>query len=131
MPMRIEVSSGAGSVPAAADAVEALEGAADGVAVPPPLAARHRVIAFDQRGTGATPPSAGKYSTRLFAADALGLLDALDVEPAHVVGHSMGGRVAQWMALERPDRVRSLVLAATGPGQFREDRPVTRGVPVH
>jgi pimeloyl-ACP methyl ester carboxylesterase len=43
----------------------------------------------------------------------------------------MGGRVAQWMALDRPDRIRTLILAATGPGQFRDDRPVTRGVPVH
>jgi pimeloyl-ACP methyl ester carboxylesterase len=43
----------------------------------------------------------------------------------------MGGRVAQWVALDHPLRVRSLVLAATGPGEFRPDRPVTRGIPVH
>ena len=96
-----------------------------------PLAARHTVLTFDHRGTGATPSSAERYSTRLFARDALALIEGLGLEPAHVLGHSMGGRVAQWMALERPDRVRSLVLAATGPGQFRDDRPVTRGVPVH
>jgi pimeloyl-ACP methyl ester carboxylesterase len=95
------------------------------------LAERHTVVTFDHRGTGATAPAPGRYSTQLFARDALGILDALGLEPAHVVGHSMGGRVAQWMALERPDRVRSLVLAATGPGQFRADRPVTRGIPVH
>jgi pimeloyl-ACP methyl ester carboxylesterase len=95
------------------------------------LGARHTVVTFDHRGTGATPASSGRYSTRLFASDALALLDALGLDAAHVVGHSMGGRVAQWMALDRPDRVRSLVLAATGPGQFRTDRPVTRGVPVH
>lgn len=96
-----------------------------------PLAERHAVLTFDHRGTGATRPSSERYSTRLFARDALGLLDALGLEPAHVLGHSMGGRVAQWMALDRPERLRSLILAATGPGQFREDRPVTRGVPVH
>jgi pimeloyl-ACP methyl ester carboxylesterase len=95
------------------------------------LAAKHTVVTFDHRGTGKTAPSTGRYSTRLFAADALGLLDALGLAAAHVVGHSMGGRVAQWMALDRPDRVRSLILAATGPGQFRADRPVTRGIPVH
>ena len=96
-----------------------------------PLAVSHTVITFDHRGTGDSPASAARYSTRLFAADGLGLMDALDLPAAHVVGHSMGGRVAQWMALDRPDRIRTLILAATGPGQFRDDRPVTRGIPVH
>jgi pimeloyl-ACP methyl ester carboxylesterase len=96
-----------------------------------PLAERHAVLTFDHRGTGATPATAERFSTRLFARDAVGLMDALGLGPAHVLGHSMGGRVAQWIALEHPGRVRSLILAATGPGQFREDRPVTRGVPVH
>lgn len=95
-----------------------------------PLARRHRVLVFDHRGTGATPTSAERFSTRVFARDALGLMDALDLEAAHVLGHSMGGRVAQWMALDRPERVRSLILAATGPGQYRDDRPVTRGIPL-
>lgn len=58
-------------------------------------------------------------------------MDVLDIPAAHVVGHSMGGRVAQWMALDHGDRVRTLVLAATGPGQWNSDKPVTRGVPVH
>jgi len=96
-----------------------------------PLAGRHAVLTFDHRGTGETPPSPEPYSTRLFAQDALALMDALGLDRAHVLGHSMGGRVAQWMALDRPDRIRSLILAATGPGQFRDDRPVTRGIPVH
>jgi pimeloyl-ACP methyl ester carboxylesterase len=95
------------------------------------LATRHRVLTFDHRGTGGTPATDERLSTRLFAADALGLMDALGLAAAHVVGHSMGGRVAQWMALDRPDRVRSLVLAATGPGQFDAAAPVARGVPLH
>jgi pimeloyl-ACP methyl ester carboxylesterase len=95
------------------------------------LAERHVVLTFDHRGTGATPPGAGRYSTRGFAADAVALMDELRLGAAHVVGHSMGGRVAQWMALDRPDRVRSLVLAATGPGQFDPGKPVTRGIPLH
>jgi pimeloyl-ACP methyl ester carboxylesterase len=94
------------------------------------LTPTHAVLTFDHRGTGATPPSAERFSTRLFARDALGLMDALGLGAAHVLGHSMGGRVAQWMTLERPDRVRSLILAATGPGQYRDDRPVTRGIPL-
>ena len=95
------------------------------------LAVRRRVLTFDHRGTGRTPSTPGRYTTRGFAADAIGLMDALDLEAAHVVGHSMGGRVAQWMGLDHPDRVRSLVLAATGPGEWREGKPVTRGIPLH
>lgn len=96
-----------------------------------PLAERHTVVTFDHRGTGATPASAERLSTRLFAHDALDLLRSLDLPPAHVLGHSMGGRVAQWMALDGPERMRTLILAATGPGQFSDDEPVTRGIPAH
>ena len=96
-----------------------------------PLLERHAVLTFDHRGTGKTPPSLNRYSTRLFAEDAIRLMDALGLPAAHVLGHSMGGRVAQWMALDHPGRIRTLILAASGPGQFREDRPVTRGIPVH
>lgn len=96
-----------------------------------PLAARHAVLTFDHRATGATPSGEERLSTRLFAADTVALMDSLGLGAAHVLGHSMGGRVAQHIALDHPARVRSLVLAATGPGQFRADRPVTRGVPVH
>lgn len=95
------------------------------------LAREFKVITFDHRGTGNTPGTPGPYSTRQFAADALGLLQVLETGPTHVIGHSMGGRVAQWMALDRPDMVRSLVLAATGPGQFSGQKPVTRGIPLH
>lgn len=95
------------------------------------LAERHTVLTFDQRGTGRTPSGPEPYSTRGFASDAAGLMAALDLPPAHVLGHSMGGRVAQWIGLDAPERVRTLVLAATGPGEWRSDKPVTRGVPLH
>jgi pimeloyl-ACP methyl ester carboxylesterase len=98
------------------------------------LAERFTVITFDHRGVGGTPGTPGLYSTRMFALDALGLLTGLGFETACVVGQSMGGRVAQWMALEAPQRVRALVLSATGPGeypgQFEDGRPMMRGIPL-
>jgi pimeloyl-ACP methyl ester carboxylesterase len=81
-----------------------------------PLAERHSVVTFDHRGTGTTSGTDDTYSTRLFAADAAGLITDLGLGPAHVLGHSMGGRVAQWLALDHPHLVRSIVLASSGPG---------------
>ena len=75
------------------------------------------VITYDHRGTGTTPLGDEPLSTRLLAADAVALLEHLGLAPAHVLGHSFGGRVAQWMALDRPDALRSLVLAASGAGR--------------
>jgi pimeloyl-ACP methyl ester carboxylesterase len=94
------------------------------------LAGHSKVIMFDHRGTGASTSGIGPYSTRMFAADATALLEGIGVDHAHVLGHSMGGRVAQWMAIDGPSTVRSLILAASGPGQYRDDRPLTRGIPV-
>ena len=94
------------------------------------LAASHTVITFDYRGTGRSPGSDGPYSTRLFAADAIRLLAELRVGPAHVIGHSMGGRVAQWLALDAPEAVRSIVLAASGPGAYQDDQPAITGIPL-
>jgi pimeloyl-ACP methyl ester carboxylesterase len=95
-----------------------------------PLADGRPVITFDHRGTGETPGTTGPYSTRLFAADLAALLDDLGLGAAHVVGHSMGGRVAQWLVLDRPDTVRTLILAASGPGQFSSAHRQTAGIPI-
>lgn len=80
------------------------------------LAAQHRVITLDYRGVGDTPGTDDPYSTRLFAADAAALIRELGVGPVHVAGHSMGGRVTQWLAIDSPDVVRSVTLLASGPG---------------
>lgn len=78
------------------------------------LARDFRVIVFDHRGIGASEAGdAELYTTRAFARDAVAVLDAAGVQAAHVVGHSMGGRVAQWLAVDDPERVRKLVLIAT------------------
>jgi pimeloyl-ACP methyl ester carboxylesterase len=88
--------------------------------VVPGLARSFRVIRFDHRGIGASSEgSAENYTTPAFAADAVAVLDAAGVRRAHVYGHSMGGRTAQWMAVDFPDRVASLILAATSAGDAR------------
>ncbi len=72
-----------------------------------------RVTAFDQRGHGKSATTPPGFSTEDMARDVLAALDAAGIESAHVLGMSMGGMVAQHLALLAPDRVRSLVLVAT------------------
>jgi len=79
----------------------------------PALAERHRVIWFDNRGTGRSQATA-VASIEDMASDALAVLDAAGVDRAHVYGVSLGGVVAQQVALQAPDRVRGLVLGCTG-----------------
>jgi 3-oxoadipate enol-lactonase len=81
-----------------------------------PLAESYRVITFDNRGVGDSDAPPGPYDTATMAADAVGVLDALGIEKAHVMGASLGGMIAQMVALEHPDRVDRLVLACTTPG---------------
>ncbi len=80
------------------------------------LAEDFDVIAFDHRGTGESPRSEGGFTLRDLADDAIGVLDALEVESAHVVGVSMGGMIAQELVLAHPDRVRTLTLGCTFTG---------------
>jgi pimeloyl-ACP methyl ester carboxylesterase len=77
------------------------------------FSARHRVIAFDNRGVGQSDAPDRPYTTHMMARDTLGLMDALGVDRAHVIGVSMGGMIAQELVLAHPDRVRSLHLACT------------------
>jgi 3-oxoadipate enol-lactonase len=77
------------------------------------LRPRHRVIAFDNRGAGASTQVDEPISTQDLALDTLQLMDHLDIAQAHVVGRSMGGAVAQHMALLAPARVHSLTLCAS------------------
>ena len=73
----------------------------------------YRVIAFDNRGAGKSTQVDEPISTQDLAKDTLGLMDHLGIDSAHVVGRSMGGAVAQHMALMSPERVNSLVLCAS------------------
>jgi 3-oxoadipate enol-lactonase len=81
------------------------------------MAARHRVVIFDNRGVGQTDKPTTPYSMAQFAGDVVGLMDAVDIQAAHVVGVSMGGMIAQHVALGYPERVLGLVLGCTAPGE--------------
>jgi len=80
------------------------------------FADEHRVITFDNRGVGGTSVPPGPYSAAQMANDALGLLDHLGIPKATVFGISMGGMIAQHLALLAPERVEKLVLGCTTHG---------------
>lgn len=77
------------------------------------LARRYRVLRPDLRGHGLSGVTPGPYSVAGLARDMLGLLDALPVATTHVAGVSLGGMVAQALAVQAPERVRSLMLVDT------------------
>ena len=76
----------------------------------------HTTISLDYRGCGDSDKLDVPYSTRGFAGDVLAVLDDLGVDRADVYGTSMGGRVAQWFAVDHPDRIGALILGCTSPG---------------
>ena len=78
----------------------------------PQLEKRHKVIVFDNRGSGLTE-SAAAFTISTLSDDAAALLRVLDIEKTHVVGWSMGGNVAQELALRHPKMVGTLVLMST------------------
>lgn len=77
------------------------------------LGRHYRCYALDNRGTGQSGRPSGPYDLEQMALDAVAVLDAERVERAHVMGASMGGVIAQIVAVRNPDRVRSVVLACT------------------
>jgi pimeloyl-ACP methyl ester carboxylesterase len=79
------------------------------------LSLRHRTIALDLRGFGESNGAPGPYRVETFSDDLSALIAALDLDPLVVVGHSMGAAVAQRFAIDRPDAVEGLVLAAPVP----------------
>jgi pimeloyl-ACP methyl ester carboxylesterase len=73
----------------------------------------YRVVTFDNRGVGKSDEPPGPYSTRMMADDTLGLMDFLGIKRAHIMGASMGGMIAQELAINYPQRVTKLILACT------------------
>jgi 3-oxoadipate enol-lactonase len=79
------------------------------------LSQENRVLSFDNRGVGRTDKPDIPYTIEMMADDTAGLLKALDITSANVIGLSMGGRIALALALQHAELVRSLVLVSTSP----------------
>lgn len=77
------------------------------------FAAHYRVVTFDNRGIGGSDKPTGPYSMSVMASDTIGLMDFLGIDRAHLLGGSMGGMVAQHIAIDHPQRVDKLVLFST------------------
>lgn len=96
------------------------------------VARGYRAIRFDNRDVGLSTwfQSGDRYTLSDMAADAVGLLDHLKIDKAHVVGVSMGGMIAQTVAIEHPGRVRSLtsIMSATGAPGTMDSTPEAAAV---
>lgn len=96
------------------------------------LSSNYQVIIFDNRGVGYTTASSENFSIGQFANDAAGLMDALGIERANVLGCSMGSFVAQELAINHPEKVKRLILFAGncgGPQAIQPVPEVFRAVP--
>jgi 3-oxoadipate enol-lactonase len=85
-----------------------------------PWSQRHRVVVFDNRDVGRSSYASAEYGTADMAADAQALADNLELERFHLIGVSLGGMVAQQLALAAPDRVASLTIAFSHGGVERD-----------
>lgn len=84
----------------------------------------YQVIIFDNRGVGRSDAPDGEYSVPVMAQDTLVLLDKLNIKSAHVVGFSLGGYIAQQIALQFPERVNRLVLANTAMSSYPRSKHI-------
>jgi pimeloyl-ACP methyl ester carboxylesterase len=84
----------------------------------------HRVIIYDQRGTGKSTAGGSDFTVARLTADAAALLEHLDARDAVVLGHSNGGRVAQMLALDHPALVSKLILASSGGAHAAKGIPI-------
>lgn len=85
-----------------------------------PSAQYAKTIIFDNRGAGRTDKPKTDYTIKIFAEDTIALMDALNIEKAYINGASMGGMVAQEIAINYPERVEKLVLCCTHCGGSKQ-----------
>jgi 3-oxoadipate enol-lactonase len=85
----------------------------------PELEEDFQIILFDNRGSGQSAKPEGPYTVPLMAGDTAGLLDALKLDHISILGHSLGGFIAQELAVSRPDLVGKLILASTNHGGMK------------
>jgi len=87
------------------------------------LSKHFKIVILDNRGVGRSDKLDGDVTIEMMATDVLGLMDALDINQAHILGHSMGGMIAQELALKSPDRIKKLVLCSTSCGGSKAEIP--------
>jgi 3-oxoadipate enol-lactonase len=85
----------------------------------------YQLTTFDNRGTGKSDKPKGSYSPKLMAEDTIQLMDFLKIDKAHILGASMGGLIAQEIAINYPERILKLILASTFAAQDDEANGVT------
>lgn len=85
------------------------------------LSNHFKTIIFDSRGVGRSDTPSAPYSVKEMAADTIALLDHLKIENAHIIGHCLGGFIAQEIAINNSHRVRKLILEATSPFTTRRN----------
>jgi 3-oxoadipate enol-lactonase len=88
------------------------------------LEPHYQVLRYDTRGHGGTDVPTGPYTFEQLGEDAIGLVDALSIDAVHWVGLSLGGMIGQYLALNRPHRLRSLVLCDTAAIMPKEGQAV-------
>ena len=82
----------------------------------PVLSRKYQLLVFDNRGIARSSDPGGSFSTKDMAADTVALMEAVGIKKAHVLGYSMGGMIAQELALAYPDKISGLILVATDCG---------------
>jgi pimeloyl-ACP methyl ester carboxylesterase len=91
----------------------------------PAFKKQFQVVIFDNRGVGKSDKPKGPYSLRMMSEDTIKLMDFLNIKKAHILGHSMGGLIAQEIAINYPERVMKLILASTWSYQDNDANGVT------